>query len=71
MVDCHKKDLRCVRIVHGRGKNSPGGVPVLKQNLPRWLSRGPARLIVLAYTSALPRDGGAGATYVLIRRRRL
>ena len=69
ITDCHARGLRCVRIVHGRGRGSPGGIPVLKSNLPRWLARGPARLIVLAYTSALPRDGGTGATYVLLRAR--
>jgi DNA-nicking Smr family endonuclease len=61
--------LRCVRIVHGRGRNSPNGVPVLKPSLPRWLSRGPARHIVLAYSSAAQKDGGAGALYVLLRKR--
>jgi DNA-nicking Smr family endonuclease len=65
--ECHTRGLRCVRIVHGRGRNSPGGIPVLKTRLPRWLGRGPARQIVLAYTSALPHDGGAGAAYVLLR----
>jgi DNA-nicking Smr family endonuclease len=68
--ECHSRGLRCVRIVHGRGRNSPGGVPVLKDSLPRWLSRGPARLIVLAYTTAARKDGGAGATYVLLRKPR-
>jgi DNA-nicking Smr family endonuclease len=64
---CHARGLRCVRIVHGRGKNSPGGIPVLKAGLPKWLGRGPARHVVLAYTSAPLNDGGAGATYVLLR----
>ena len=67
---CHARGLRCVRVVHGRGRNSPGGIPVLKANLPRWLARGPARLLVLAYTSATPKDGGAGASYVLLRSQR-
>ena len=67
--DCHARGLRCVRVVHGKGRNSPDGVPVLKANLPRWLARGPARLLVLAYTSAQPKDGGTGATYVLLRSR--
>ncbi|MCP4004343.1 MAG: DNA mismatch repair protein MutS [bacterium] len=62
------RGLRCVRIVHGRGRNSPGGESVLKSSLPRWLARGPARNTVLAYTSALPGDGGTGATYVLLRK---
>jgi DNA-nicking Smr family endonuclease len=65
---CHELGLRCVRIVHGRGRNSPGRVPVLKASLPRWLARGPARLIVLAYVTAATKDGGAGATYVLLRK---
>jgi DNA-nicking Smr family endonuclease len=68
ITDCHAQGLRCIRVVHGRGKNSPGGTPVLKESLPRWLARGPARLIVLAYTSATAKDGGAGATYVLLRK---
>ena len=70
LLEAQGRDLRCVRIVHGRGKNSPGGVSVLKTSLPRWLSRGPARHAVLAYTSAAPRDGGPGASYVLLRRLR-
>ncbi len=68
VVDAHSRGLRCIRIVHGRGRNSPGRVPVLKQSLPRWLARGPARQIVLGFTTAAARDGGAGATYVLLRK---
>lgn len=67
ITDCHDRGLRCVRIVHGRGRNSPGGVPILKSRLPRWLARSPSRNVVLGYTSAHPRDGGGGATYVLLR----
>jgi DNA-nicking Smr family endonuclease len=70
LVDAWERGLRCVRIVHGRGRNSPGGEPVLKPLLPRWLARGPARRAVLAYSSATARDGGTGATYVLLRARR-
>jgi len=66
--ECHVNGLRCVRIVHGRGKNSLGGIPVLRSQLPRWLARGPSRRVVLAYTSAKPNDGGPGATYVLLRK---
>jgi DNA-nicking Smr family endonuclease len=68
VVDAHRRGLRCVRIVHGRGRNSPGGEAVLKPSLPRWLARGPARLRVLAYASARPADGGTGALYVLLRK---
>lgn len=68
VVTAHARGLRCLRIVHGRGNRSPNGEAVLKPSLPRWLGRGPARLIVLAYASAPPSDGGAGATYVLLRK---
>ena len=50
VVESHGRGLRCLRIVHGRGRRSPNGEAVLKPSLPRWLARGPARLIVLAYT---------------------
>jgi DNA-nicking Smr family endonuclease len=34
-----------------------------------WLTRGPWRKWVVAYSSARIYDGGAGATYVLLRER--
>jgi DNA-nicking Smr family endonuclease len=68
VVTAHARALRCVRIVHGRGNRSPNGEAVLKPSLPRWLGRGPARRIVLAYSSAPQTDGGAGVTYVLLRK---
>jgi DNA-nicking Smr family endonuclease len=71
LIDAHARQLRCVKIVHGKGRRSPNGIPVLKSQLPRWLARGPARHLVLAYTSAPPSDGGSGATYVLLRRQRV
>jgi DNA-nicking Smr family endonuclease len=61
---------RCVLIVHGRGHNSKDQTPVLKERLKSWLARGAAARIVLAFTSARPCDGGAGALYVLLRRDR-
>jgi len=68
VVAANARGLRCVRIVHGRGKRSPNGEAVLKPALPRWLARGPARVIVLAYSSAPQTDGGTGVTYVLLRK---
>lgn len=61
---------REVLIVHGRGHNSKDNVPVLKERLKRWLARGRIGRGILAFTSARPADGGAGALYVLLRRRR-
>ena len=57
-------------IVHGRGLNSKDQVPVLKERLKIWLARGRAAHVVLAFATARPCDGGAGALYVLLRRDR-
>lgn len=59
---------RCIRIVHGRGLNSKDKVPVLKLLLTSWLERGRVGRAVLAFCTARPNDGGAGAVYVLLRR---
>lgn len=68
LINSHGRGLRCVLIVHGRGLNSPDSIPVLKERLPVWLNRGPARKIVMAFSSARPYDGGTGAIYVLLRK---
>lgn len=59
---------RGVLIIHGRGLSSPAG-PVLKEKVIEWLTHGPWRKWVIAYASARLCDGGAGATYVLLRQR--
>lgn len=62
------KGLRCVLVVTGRGLHSKDQIPVLKEGVQQWLSRGRVARQVLAFTSAQPKDGGAGAVYVLLRR---
>ncbi len=57
---------RCILIVHGRGLKSKNNLPILKTKLAAWLTRGSIGKKVLAYTSALPHDGGTGAIYVLL-----
>lgn len=59
---------RCVLIVTGRGKNSPGGQPVLRRETETWLTHDPLKRVVLAFCTAQPKDGGAGAVYVLLRK---
>jgi DNA-nicking Smr family endonuclease len=60
--------LRAVTVIHGRGLSSPKS-PVIKKMVYALLTRGPLRKWVIALTSARPCDGGAGATYVLLRQR--
>jgi DNA-nicking Smr family endonuclease len=57
---------RCLLIIHGKG-NHQGKIPILKNLVNCWLPQLPQ---VLAFHSALPRDGGSGALYVLLRRQR-
>ena len=59
---------RMVLIIHGRGLSSPAK-PILKTKVIEWLTTGRWRKWVMAFTSARLCDGGAGATYVLLRKR--
>lgn len=59
--------LRCVCVVHGKGHRSADGRPVLKTQINQWLRDTPA---VLAFSSAQAKDGGMGALYVLLRRKK-
>jgi DNA-nicking Smr family endonuclease len=70
IVNSVRKGLRTVLVVHGRGLRSPGGMPVLKHAASQWLSHGHMGGYVLAFATARPADGGAGAMYVLLRRDR-
>lgn len=60
-----KRRLFCIKVIHGRGLRSPHG-PVLKEAFRRWL-HGHLRKWILAYATAKDRDGGLGATYVILR----
>ncbi|HST44213.1 MAG TPA: Smr/MutS family protein [Luteimonas sp.] len=53
----------CVRVVHGKGMNSEGSLPVLKNVVDRLLRH---RADVLAFHSAPPAQGGTGAVLVLL-----
>ncbi len=60
---------RCVLVITGRGFG-PTGPGILKQAVPRWLEEAGLRRHILAIAPAQPRDGGAGALYLLLRRQR-
>ena len=55
---------RCLLVITGKGAG------VLKRHVPEWLKRPPLSGLVLALAEARPSDGGNGAFYVLLRRRR-
>lgn len=68
LQECSARNIRCVRIVHGKGNNSQNNLGVLKQKLPQWLATKRMARLVIAFTSARPADGGLGATYILLRK---
>ena len=58
---------RCLLVITGKGLASGG---ILRDQVPRWLNQAPNRGRVLAFDYARPQHGGAGALYVLLKRRR-
>ncbi len=64
LADMQRREIRCVRIIHGKGLGSVGKEPVLKGKVKKWLTQ---REDVLAFVQARPNDGGAGALIVLLK----
>lgn len=70
---------RCVLVITGKGRpdwqqpawgSEERETGVIRRSLPGWLVDHPNKDRVLAFAPAQPQDGGAGAWYVLLRRRR-
>lgn len=59
--------FRCILVVHGKGKGygAKKDMGIIKSQVSGWLSSNPN---VLAYHTAIPRHGGNGALYVLLRK---
>lgn len=62
--ECEAGGVRHIIIVHGKGYRSKDK-PVIKPMVNRWLR---ATEKVLAFHTALPKDGGSGAIYVLLKK---
>lgn len=58
------KQARCVLVIHGKGYRGSREAPKLKNNVNSWLRQW---VQVQAFCSAKPKDGGAGALYVLLK----
>ncbi len=83
LINCHKQGKRCVLVITGKGRkydkigeesgknwieSKPG---ILREKLPLWLGTKPLNEIILKTQEAKAKDGGSGATYVLIRKNRI
>ena len=69
-------DCRCVLIITGKGMHQENGIDIfaerglLKERVPQWLNAPSLRPFILSFDYARPQDGGSGALYVLLRRRK-
>ena len=69
ILDAVEKNVRCLLIITGKGRISEGG-GVLRNQFPQWLNHPNIRYHIIGFCAAQPRDGGGGAFYVLLRRKR-
>lgn len=63
LAACKHHGIRHVLMIHGKGRGHSN--PILKNKLNHWLRQTDD---VLAFSSAIAKDGGSGALYVLLRR---
>lgn len=66
---------RCVLIITGKGTKKEDDAwyeakGIIREALPKWLNHADVRPFVLGMSPALPADGGNGAMYVLLKRKR-
>jgi len=79
---CHREGRRQILVITGKGGRHrqahdeadndwwEGRPVLLREAVPLWLDEPPLASIILSHNSAQPKDGGSGARYVLLRRRR-
>jgi DNA-nicking Smr family endonuclease len=61
---------KLVLVITGKGLTQAGEVGVLRKSVPRWLNEQPMKTWIRGFDYASPKDGGAGALYILLRRKR-
>ena len=65
---------RCVLVITGKGLrlgvDEERQVGILREMVPHWLNEEPNRTRILSFNHATPSDGGTGALYVLLKRKR-
>lgn len=59
-----QRGLTCLMVIHGKNHGQIGRKPIIKNWVNQYLRHRPD---VLAFTSALPKQGGTGALYVLLK----
>ena len=72
---CHHAGKKAVLVITGKGlrkQMESGGQEggVLRQAVPKWLNVEPLRSMVSSYTESAIKDGGSGALYVFLRKKK-
>lgn len=62
---CYRRSVRSALVVHGKGSRNKTQPALLKSLCYQWLKDLP---LVQAFHTALPKHGGAGATYIMIKK---
>ena len=81
LLAAHAKGHKTVLVITGKGGEAPAADGlgalmgerqrgVIRRSVPHWLEEPHLRAIVLSYTQAAPRHGGAGALYLRLRKAR-
>ena len=65
-----KRGDRCLLVITGKGKGLGEDRGILRRRLPDWLALPPLRGLVLRHQEAAPQDGGAGACYLYLQRKK-
>jgi len=65
IAEATRYEIRCVRVTHGKAARLDGKRPLIKSHVHTWLRQHPQ---VLGFASCLPRHGGTGALYVMLKR---
>lgn len=69
LAEAYDTGVRTAIIITGKGRISQDG-GILRQMVPRWLNQAPNRGRVVAISEAQPKDGGTGALYVRVKKKR-
>ena len=72
LLESYASDRRCLLVITGKGNrfHPEQEAGVLRRLLPVWIGMTPLSPLVLMHCKAQPKDGGSGAFYILLRRRR-
>lgn len=69
--NCYEEGLRLILFITGKGRRTKEGRESIKQAFARWMKAPNISSRVIKYTDAQTKDGGAGAVYVLLRRKKV